>query len=350
MSNSNIAGSNQQRRRIRLTRLLSSPIRFLASCHESKRHNYSNNLDESYVSITTTISTDSSASCSSLAPSPTTVAGAGADLMDKGQLLSAPSSHQREKLLPEYLFDHVWYSNSTSLENGHELRKRHTMCAATKLLVSHSPILSDITNCGNSSFRPFLKVANQRLFKLQVLNEAINWIDEIVWDLLHRTDTFSLPPSIEAIKSSVLQRHPSIQHDLIGPDKKRNCDNMSDFVNLLTQRLAVQQERFLEDLYCMHTSKTGNYAVCSTECLATHIYGEFFDFDRYDDAKDIRQRYLQYAALWRRVAEEIDLEGPHVADEWWSAAEIKFKVMKTRLRNSRLDERDRYLQQVLDED
>ncbi|KAK9241030.1 hypothetical protein V1525DRAFT_352329 [Lipomyces kononenkoae] len=356
MSNLNIMGSNQQRRRrIHFICLLACPIRFLASCHsssyQSERQRRSNNLGESYIPTTTTISTTSSTSFSSAAQSLTTSAtDAGADVTNKRQQPSGLPAHQREKLLPEHIFDHVWDSSFTLLEKHQALPRDLPACETTTEVSLRSPILSNITDSGNSRVRPVLKVANQ-CFTLRVLSDAVNWIDDIVWDLLHRTDTFDFPPSIGAIRSSVLQRHPSLQQDLNGPDKKSTCNNMSDFLNLLTHRLAVQQERFLEELYCMHTSMAGNYAVCSTECLASHIYGEFFAFDRYDDyTADSRQRYLQYAALWRHVAEEIDLDGPHVADEWWSLAELKFKAMAAQLRNSRLDEKDRYLQRVLDED
>jgi hypothetical protein len=104
----------------------------------------------------------------------------------------------------------------------------------------------------------------------------------------------------------------------------------------------------LDDMYSKHAVTVGEHAGCSTDCFARHVYGDFFDFEQdYENDDDeeetgnVRHRYLQYAALWRRVAEEIDLEGPHMAAEWWSLAELKFKLMKARLRHSRVDEMER---------
>ncbi|KAK9434480.1 hypothetical protein V1505DRAFT_403187 [Lipomyces doorenjongii] len=459
MPNLKRTGSNQHCRRIRVTRLLATPVSFLASClssshrpsHHEKWNDCSNNLSESYIS-TTIISTNPPASFSSAVSSPTPAQVANSTSTPKSQspsVLLTPRRAARRKLeveneevLNDHVYNHILNSaphsppivldaydllgesywspklGRLSSTNGNEhlserhlsrsvsesvadrraplalslrnksrilgatvstdkslgnvqkfavwndgeadfetaSQREHPVSEATTVVVSRPTILSDITNTGNRNTGPVLKVVNRR-FSVQIPNEDIKRIDAMVWQLLHRTDTFAFPPSIAAIKSSVLQRHPSIQHYFTRTDKQRTRDNMSDFLKLLTQRLFVQQERFLDDMYSKHAVTVGEHAGCSTDCFASHLYAEFFDFDQdyeNDDEEEekgnIRHRYLQYAALWRRVAEEIDLEGPHMAAEWWSLAELKFKVMKARLRHSRIDEMERYLQQVLDED
>ncbi|KAK9363203.1 hypothetical protein V1504DRAFT_248483 [Lipomyces starkeyi] len=465
MPNVKRTGSNQHRGRDRVTRLLATPVTFLASClsssHQPSRHekwnDCSNDQNESYIS-TTTISTNPPAPFSSAVPSPTPVREPNSTPTPKLQSRSGLHTHRRatsrklevenEELLTDHEYDHIlnsaphsppivldaydllcessWSprlarlsstngdkhlserhlsrSLSESVADGRDpplalsLRNpsrilgatvstdkslgdiqefavwndknnenggtdfetaspsEHPVSETTTVVVSRSTILSDITNTGNRNASPLLKVVNRR-FSVQIPNEDIKRIDAIVWYLLHRTDTFAFPPSIAAIQSSVHHRDPSIQHYFIRTDKQRTRDNMSDFLKLLTQRLFVQQERFLDDMYSKHAVTVGEHAGCSTDCFASHVYGDFFDFEQdYENDDDeeetgnVRHRYLQYAALWRRVAEEIDLEGPHMAAEWWSLAELKFKLMKARLRHSRVDEMERYLQQVLDED
>ncbi|KAK9388948.1 hypothetical protein V1515DRAFT_614446 [Lipomyces mesembrius] len=274
-------------------------------------------------------------------------------LRNKSRILGATVS--TDKSLGDIQEFAVWNNKCGTVFETASPRE-HPVSETTTVVVSRSTILSDITNTGSRNTSPVLKVVNRR-FSVQIPNEDIKRIDAIVWYLLHRTDTFAFPPSIAAIQSSVLQRHPSIQHDFTRTDEGRTRDNMSDFLKLLTQRLFVQQERFLDDMYSKHAVTVGEHAGCSTDCFASHVYGEFFDFEQdYENDDDeeetgnIRHRYLQYAALWRRVAEQIDLEGRHMAAEWWSLAELEFKVMKARLRHSRIDEMERYLQQVLDED
>ncbi|KAK9377429.1 uncharacterized protein V1513DRAFT_470243 [Lipomyces chichibuensis] len=446
-------GSNQHRRRSRVTRLLATPVTFLASClsssHEPSRHekwnDFSNDRSESYI-FTTTVSTNPPASFSSTVLSPTPAPQANST--PTATLHTRRRKVENKELLIDHEYDHIlnpalhsppivldaydllggsnWSPRlgrlssmngdkhisegrlsrfmSESVADGRapllarSLRKpsrssgatvptdkslgdieefavwndknndngetdfeaasprEHPVSETTTVVVSRSTILSDITNTSNRNASPVLRVVNRR-FSVQIPNADIKRVDVIVWYLLHRTDTFAFPPSIAAIQSAVVQRHPAIQNYFTRTDKQGTRDNMSDFIKLLTQRLFVQQERFLDDMYSKHAVTVGEQAGCSTDCFASHVYGEFFDFeqdcendDDEEEAGNIRHRYLQYAALWRRVAEEIDFEGPHMAAEWWSLAELKFKVMKARLRHSRVDEMERYLQQVLDED
>ncbi|KAK9457657.1 hypothetical protein V1511DRAFT_494239 [Dipodascopsis uninucleata] len=83
---------------------------------------------------------------------------------------------------------------------------------------------------------------------------------------------------------------------------------------------------------------------CPTDCFTAHLYKEFFKYENLGNAEGPAvpyKRYLQYAAVWRRIAEDIDSEGPHTAEEWWAIAELKFKILKARVRYSTDDEVER---------
>ncbi|KAK7207478.1 hypothetical protein BZA70DRAFT_264844 [Myxozyma melibiosi] len=245
----------------------------------------------------------------------------------------------------------------------------------TTVVLSRASILSDITNSAGA------RIVNKRV-SMQISTEAIDQIDIIAWSLLHRVDgTFAFPPSISQIEQSLEQ------------DGREAIKEFSaDLLHLIMQRLEVAQERFLDSMYAVHSQEVGKEAECDTVCFATHLYRDFIDPERIrsaaalmldtydeededydgdddssvssqsefgdskpdysiDDGSDVPdKRYLQYAAVWRRVAEEIDLEGPHTAAEWWSLAELKFRVMKARMRHSHIEEIDRYLQDVLEQD
>ncbi|KAK9468116.1 hypothetical protein V1512DRAFT_258770 [Lipomyces arxii] len=206
-------------------------------------------------------------------------------------------------------------------------------------------VLSDITNKTPAAGTKIIAKRSSML----VPTDMIAKIDKIIWRFLHRTDTVSLPPSIKAIETSIRLHHPAIVGHCRRADHTGAREYTSDMMRLISERLVIQQELFLDDIYSAHARDVGAVDDCSTECFASHLYYDFVNIETEHD-QHRRTRTLQYAALWRRIAEEIDQEGPHTAEEWWPLAELKFKLIKAHMRYSRTDQMDRYLEQVMKED
>ncbi|KAK9448020.1 uncharacterized protein V1518DRAFT_375561 [Limtongia smithiae] len=264
----------------------------------------------------------------------------------------------------------------------------------TTVVISRPSILSDVTNTAGSGTpnvsRRSSKIVNRRI-SLQIPNDVISAIDDAACTLLHQVDgTFSFPPSIAAIETYLFSHKPEAAVHFMRHDEER-AGRMynSDLLRLITQRLAVQQQRFLDDMYtshdamCRRDGRDVHETECDTVCFAMHLYGKYTTRERLElaalaaahedeDEEEVNAsataavteylrtgnlseqkrdlRYLQYAALWRHIAEESDLEGPHTAAAWWALAELRFRVMKARLRHSGIDETNRFLQGILEMD
>ncbi|KAK9479252.1 hypothetical protein V1514DRAFT_279083 [Lipomyces japonicus] len=201
----------------------------------------------------------------------------------------------------------------------------------TTVVMSRPTILSEVSNSS---------ILNRRV-SLQVPNSTISLVDLTIWRLLHRVDTYAFPPSIATVKSSLLNDYAEHMSCFLRTENGREYS--SDLVKLIAKRMPAQLKRFLDILYGSHAPDfTGD---CDSHCFAGHIYNDLNVIDQRDALK-----YLQFAALWRRIAEEIDMEGPHACEEWWYEADLKFKLVKARMRYSGVDEEQRYLQNILDND
>ncbi|KAK9460051.1 uncharacterized protein V1516DRAFT_608512, partial [Lipomyces oligophaga] len=228
----------------------------------------------------------------------------------------------------------------------------------TAIVVSRTSILLDVTNSRRSS-----RLVSKQ-FSMEVPTETISQIDDIIWGLLHRVDgSFAFPPSISTIKSALCRVYPD--STLYFHREGDTSESSADLVGTLTQRLRLQQEKFLDCMYSRHVQEVGGDMDCNTVCFTYHLYSDFISMEniriasqqldvqdqkKYDPTYIPDRRYLQYAALWRRIAEDIDLEGPHTAAEWWSVAELRFKVYKARMRNSRIEEIDEFFQRIVEQD